>query len=114
MFYFGRPEDTAQVYWENVVRESGPGMPEGHYDEMSIEELKIAFTYLYGAYRAAIDDGLDEDVVKYMMAQYDELFEILAIASDEFKEIVKNGRHMYLGGYTKENIAKYKKLAGVV
>ena len=111
MFHFGSPEDTAKVCWSAALAEGGPGLRECPVDELSVEELEVALAYNYIALQDAHIDGLPDEVVSILKEDYDAVFKALAEASEEFRETVKNNRHVYAGGYSPDNVAYYKKLA---
>ena len=110
MFHFGSPEDAAKLYWGEGIS-GGPGLPEGHWEEMDVEDLRDVFVYLYASLQRALKDSAPEDVIQIMTETYDEVFVALAQSSDAFRQAVKNNRHIYVTGYTKESIEKYKALA---
>jgi hypothetical protein len=113
VFHFGSPDDTAEVCWKAALNEGGPGLRECPLDELDTEELRVALTYNYIALQDAYLDGQVDEVVSILKKEYDAVFRTLAEASEEFRETVKNNQHVYAGGYSKENILYYKKLAGV-
>ena len=113
MFYFGDPEETAQIYWEKAVAMSGPRFADVPADEMTPKSLRAALVYARCAYSFAEIDLQPQPVLDVLMAQYDELFEIMAMVDDTLKEAIKTKKHKYLGGYSKENISKYKELVGL-
>lgn len=114
MFFFGNAEATAQMYIDNKLAQTGPMLPEVHYDEMEEQELRYAFAYLYGAVRAAHKDGADPDVIAILTRDYDAVFQQLAEVSEAFRDVVARGRHQYIPNRSKENVAKYKRLAGLI
>lgn len=113
MFHFGDPLEVAKIFWENAVRVQGPKVPDLPYDEMEEQDLRNIFTYLYMSVQAAFDQGASDEVMAILVAQYDEVFQALAEASEGFRNVVRYNQHVYVGGYSKENIKKYKQLAGV-
>lgn len=110
MFHFGSAEDAAKLYWGEEVL-GGPGLPEGHWEEMEEEDLRNLFVYLYAALQKALKDDAPEDVIQVLTETYDEAFVALAQASDRFRQAVRDNRHIYVTGYTEESIQKYKTLA---
>ena len=113
MFYFGSPEDTADMLIREELNSTGPKLPDCHWEEMDEQELRNAFTYLYKCIRTAVLSEVPNEVLNALLAQYDEVFAGLAAASDRFKEAVRTNRHLPVLGHSKEQVAKYKKLAGV-
>ena len=113
MFYFGNPEETAQIYWEKALKMSGPRIADVPADEMTPKSLRSALIYARAAYSFAEIDLQPQSVLDVLMAQYDELFEIMAMVDDTLRRAIETKKHKYLGGYSRENIAKYKALAGV-
>jgi hypothetical protein len=113
MFFFGNPEDTAKMYWEEAGRLTGPAMPLAPLDELTEQELRNVLTYQRIAIRAAWDDGAADEVTELLIEQYDQTFAHLAMVSDEFRDAVEKGRHRVIGGFTRENLDKYRRLAGL-
>ena len=113
MFEFGSVEDTKRLYWENSISQRGPAVPDVHYTEMGLDDLRNLFAYLYMSLSKAIGDKLSQDVIDSITYDYDLVFEHLASVSEEFRQAVAGNRHGYLPGWDPETIAKYKKLAGV-
>lgn len=101
------------MYWEEAGRVTGPVLPQAPLDEMTEQELRNVLTYQRIAIRTAWDDGAADEVVDVMVHEYDLTFEHLASVSDEFRDAVEKGRHRVLGGFTRENIDKYRKLANL-
>jgi len=113
MFEFGRPEDTAELLWKNVVTLAGPGLPDCHWEEMEERDLTNAFVYLYLTIREAILDEVSQDVIDVLVSQYDEVFEAMALSSEDFRDAVKTGRHRIVLGQQAEHREKYERLAGL-
>jgi hypothetical protein len=113
MFVFGKPEDTAQLFREEALRSPGPSLPDRHWKEMEERDLRNAFTYLYRAVRSAHEEGVGDEVLEVLLLEYDEVFKALAETSDSFKRAVSGNRHQPVLGTTREQVDKYKKLAGV-
>lgn len=114
MFEFGKPEDTADLISFSVLRASGPGLPDIHWEEMNLEDLEKAFAYMYVAVTTAIASNSSKEVVELLLEQYDEMFEHLAASSEDFKEAVRSNRHQIVTGLTEESVLKYHKLAGLI
>ena len=113
MFFFGSHEDTAQVYWENLTKKMGPNLAEGHYEEMSLEDLRNTFTFLYITYKAMLDDEVEQGVIDAILPEYDAVFELMGQSDDRFKEAVGTGRHQFLPDRKEETVNKYRGLAGL-
>lgn len=114
MFQFGSPEDSAALYWNEALAGHGGELTPKPMDEMSLVELERAIVYARIALIKAWRDGVMEDFERPLLEQYDELFAYLAEVSPKFREAVRLGRHQVVGPYTRENIDKYKALAGVL
>lgn len=113
MFDFGRPEDTAELYWNISTSRRGPYIPDCHYEEMDLKELKDFFTYIYMTLSDALRDNASEDVVEVITAYYDEVFQYLASVDQGFRRVVASGKHHYLPNRKEKTVRKYKKLAGL-
>ena len=113
MFFFGDPNDSADLLIEEAKRTKGPNPPEIPLEEMEEDDLRVAFTYLYIAVSQANRDMVAEDVFLALLAKYDKAFTLLAERSERFKATVDQGGHRWVLGYTEESISKYRKLAGL-
>ena len=69
----------------------GPDIPDIHYDEMSLQELRNINAYLHGALSYAIREELDEAMIDVLREWYDEVFFKLATVEEGFRERVFNG-----------------------
>lgn len=113
MFFFGSHEDTARLYWDRAAASKGPAMPQGHYEEMKPKQLRIAITYARMAYSIAEQEQQPKEVMDILIEAYDLMFIAMVDADPSFVEMVKMNHHRYLGGHGKENVSKYRKLAGL-
>ena len=82
-------------------------------DEMEEPDLLNVLTYFYRAVRQAYKEEVSPEVLDILMSSYDQVFVTLAANSDRFKEAVRSGKHQPVLGTTKEQVYKYKSLAGV-
>ena len=98
MFYFGDPEQSAMLYLDSVALDDGPGMPDKHPDEMSLEELGWANTYLTVAWRRGMAEGLSQDVLDALEAAHEPIFITLLEQSREFRKFVLTRTHTPVGG----------------
>jgi len=115
VFFFGDPSDTAQLYWRQALSLKGPLLPAVHYEEMDNEQdLKNCLTYLRIAADSAMKENAPKEVVDLLVSSYDEVFAYMAETVASFRDAVKKNRHHYLGGYSTENVEKYRKLAGIL
>ena len=113
MFDFGKPEDTASLFTEESFRGKGPSLPDCPWREMEEKDLRNLFTYLYRAVRSAHEAGASDEVIEVLLLEYDEVFKALAETSTSFQQAVQNNKHQPVLGYTKEEVEKYRKLAGL-
>ncbi len=113
MFFFGDPNDSADLLVEEAKRTKGPNAPEVPLEEMGESDLRIAFTYLYMAVTQANRDMVAEDVFVALLAKYDKAFTLLAEKSERFRATVDQGGHRWVLGHTEESISKYRGLAGL-
>lgn len=114
MFFFGDSEATARLYIDNALAVTGPKVPDIHYDEMTEQELKNTFAYLYGALRTAYLDNAYPEVIAVITKDYDAVFQRVAEVSEDFRDVVARGRHMYLPDRSLDTVMKYKELAGLI
>jgi len=113
MFFFGNPEDSARMYWDGTKGVTGPALPEIPLDEQTEQELRVSITYQRMAIKRAWHDGASEEIVNILLEEYDNTFAHLAAVSESFRDDVEKGRHRVIGGYTRENLDKYRRLAGL-
>lgn len=111
MFDFGRPEDTAGLFYQQALASKGPSLPDCHWDEMEEGDLRNAFVYLYRSVRKAYEEGVSAEVLEVLVEEYDEVFTALVEVSDRFREAVLRGKHQPVLGYTREQVDKYKGIA---
>jgi len=113
MYFFGSIEDTVGLYWGDALNVQGPVLPDCHYDEMSVQDLRNALAYARIAYERALNDDAPEEALEVLMASHDAVFEALAAVDEGFRERALSARQniRYLGGYSQENIDKYRALA---
>ena len=113
MFFFGDPNDSADLLIAEAKKVKGPEAPDIPLKEMEENDLRITFIYLYMAVVQANRDMVAQDVFVALLAKYDEAFALLAEKSEEFKTTVDKGGHRWVLGYTEDSISKYRKLAGL-
>ena len=101
------------MYWEEAGRVTGPILPQAPLDELTEQELRNVLTYQRIAIRTAWDDGVADEVTELLIKEYDQTFAHLAMVSESFRDAVEKGRHRVLGGFTRENLDKYRALAGL-
>ena len=111
MFDFGRPEDTATLYWSDSLNVKGPPLPDEHFEDMEMEDLMNAFSYLYLALRWAYTGGASDEVIELLTEPYDEVFDLLCATREDFRNLVMKGRHQYLPGFYPDVIEKYQGMA---
>lgn len=113
MYFFGAPADTANLYM-SMLGTNGPPIPDCHYTEMSLEDLRDFFAMVYGVTRRAASDGVPDDVFEILLESYDELFEYVASVDSLLSLAVAEGRHQFITGRDPWSVEKYKKLAGIL
>ena len=110
MFDFGKPEEVAALHRDAVLG-LGPGLADAPLDEMNEDQLRNALTYAYMALQDAYESGYEGEVIQILKTDYDEVFKVLAGASQEFRAVVEGNRHQFAGPRTRENVDYYKRLA---
>jgi len=113
MFFFGDPVDSARLYLENAAHGYGPVLPTGILEELSEKEVRILMTYQRVALENSVQDEVDDDVYNILLQAYDTTFSYLSVNSESFRNLVDQGKHQYYGGYSQENIDKYRVLAAL-
>ena len=108
MFFFGDPEQLAQLYYDNVLAsDSRYYNPTKHADEMSLEELRGANAVMTRAWREALREGASQEVLDAIEADYLKVFIPLLVESREFRKFVLTSEHAAVGG-SSEKEAKEK------
>lgn len=113
MFYFGSPEDNCELYRTWALSMTGPALPKCPIDEMSEKEISYCLTYARLAYERAKGENAPEEVLDILLKEHDSIFEYYASVSEDFRDTVNQGGHMFVNGYSAENVEKYKILAGL-
>ena len=113
MFYFGDPVETAKIYWDRAAKIRGPKVATKPVEEMTLSQLRNALVYCRAAHALAETELQSKEVLDVLVDQYDEVFEELASVDSILRTAIEKNRHKYLGGYEKENIAKYKAMVGL-
>ena len=112
MFYFGDPEQSAALLVEEALLDGGPGIVDKHPDEMSLEELQWANTYLTVAWRRGMATGVAQDVLDALEAMHEPIFITLLQQSKDFRRFVLSKGHTPVGGKSfAEARAKARKMA---
>lgn len=111
MFIFGNPSDTARLYLDNSIAQTGPVFPDKGIPDMSEQELRYAMTYFYLAVEKALLDDAQEEVLSILTAWYDAAFQALAERSEAFVKSVASGAVFPPGGPSTR--PKYLSLAGL-
>lgn len=113
MFFFGDQESLFELYISKAETSGGPGIPRGPLDELSLKELSLCAIYLRIAYKMAKNEDAERSVIDEIVAEYDQVFRFRARNDGKFYKRVALGQMDWLGGYSEENITKYKILAGM-
>jgi hypothetical protein len=113
MFHFGSAEDNSEIYKAWALSLRGPAIPDCPLNEMEEKHVSYSLTYARLAYEKAKAEGSPTEVLDLLLRDHDAIFEHLASASDEFKDTVNQGAHIFVNGYSDENVEKYKTLAGL-
>ena len=111
MFLIGEPASVAQVYFENTLAWPGaPKLSTKPVEELELRDLQNLIAFTYGAYQEALQEGAQPEVMEILLEKYDEAFKALAEASQEFVELVWQGRVSFAPGIKYRK--KYLELAG--
>ena len=79
------------MHLDMFIATPGPDIPDLHYDDMSLQDLRNLNAYLHAALSHALKYDLDESMTKVLREWYDELFFKLATVEEGFRERVFNG-----------------------
>jgi hypothetical protein len=108
---FGSLDQRLEMLWDSTVASSGVELPELHPDEMSKQELRIAFVVARRAYNNAYQMLGDDELAEAVLEVYDELFCRVCKFDNTLYGAVASGKHKPLRGFKLENVQKYRKLA---
>ena len=86
MFFFGDNSVAVDYYYQQGIDASEGRLEEGHFEEMTEEQLRIALTCLRIAILKADEDGASEDVLEALGDTYTEVFTLLCETSQQFRE----------------------------
>lgn len=107
MFYFGDPGEVAQVYIEEAMRVNGPEIYESTLEDMTVEQLSYAITYVRVAFRRAKQgDGAARAVLDALIEIHDELFCHMAARNPVFVRNYRIRNYKYLE-HSADNVDKY-------
>lgn len=113
MFYFGSAEDNSEIYRSWALSMKGPTIPECPLDEMTEKQVSYCLTYARLAYERAKGEKAPPEVLDLLLKEHDSIFEHFASISEDFRDTVNQGGHIFVNGYSDENVEKYKILAGL-
>lgn len=108
MFFFGEPDQIAEMIKMEFVSGFGPPKSEKPLEEQTEDELRNTITYARAYYNQAIMYGAGDDVVRILVDHHDTVFTRLAEVSKNFRKAVIEGAHTYLEGSTREQAEKYR------
>lgn len=94
MFFIGDTGLVADHYWKSV-KQGNPIVPDIHYDEMSVDQLKKALTYCKKAYDLAVRDGCRGEALDTLKGSYQEAFNHLYALDPKFQDWVTNTGRTY-------------------
>ena len=95
MFFVGDTGLVAKHYWA-TAKKGNPIVPDIHYDEMSVPQLKKALTYCKMAYNTALRDGCRGEALQPLLESYQEVFNHLYALDERFREWVTDvGRTLH-------------------
>lgn len=110
MFFFGEPDQIAEMIKMEFVSGFGPPKSEKPLEEQTEDELRNTITYARVYCQQAMRYGVKEDVLNILVDQYDVVFTRLAEISPSFREVVLGGAHTYLIPNSNELAVKYNNI----
>lgn len=109
MFHFGSAEDQAQLYIENALTVQGPA-DDGQSQD--VQALRNRLAYRRIAYEMAVNEGAPDEVIEKILESHDLTFAELAYYDETFrKRVLNTNKIQWCGGYSIENINKYRSIA---
>lgn len=111
MFYVGNPEATADVFFDLAKSLTGPQLPDLHIEEYNHQQLRHLLVYARMAYNAAEMEHAPQEVLDVLMGRHDAVWGYLMEHDDKFRARVtgpNSNNIQWLGGFSEENIKKYK------
>ena len=79
------------MFLDTIMSSPGPDVPDLHYDEMSIEDIRNLNAYLHSAIKNAFKYDEDGKMTEVLIEWYDELFTAHARASRGFRQRFLDG-----------------------
>ena len=110
MFNFGDPKEIAQLHLD-VAKEDTVFNSEADLMKMPIEELREHLVTTRIAYKEARRGFGAQEASDMLLEMYDDAFEAMCRRSSGFRGIVLNNKHVYINGYIKQQVVKYKGIA---
>ena len=112
--FFGSVDSAVELCWDAAYKASRMAPGHFHPDELNAKQAKTYFVLARMAYKYAKEYYMPQEVLDAIVEQYDELFMLVLECDDELSAALVSGTHKYLGGYSDENILKYRQLAGLI
>ena len=110
MFDFGDPNAIAQLYLD-VAKGQAQFDPKADLMEVSIDDLKQHLVITRLAYKESKRGYGAHKASEILLSMHDDAFQTLCRRSSAFRGVVLNDKHVYVGGYTKQQVSKYKGIA---
>lgn len=109
-FLFGDDSQIAMLYYNNIIFEGGPGVPDVHPDEMTHQELIDCMVYTAMAATEAREGGQLE-AAKILHTWYDEMFVRVVSVDKKFRERLTSATFFPLKAGFDRNKGYYLRLA---
>lgn len=97
-FSFGDPDQIARLYIESTADIGGPGIPEGHYEELEDWQIRCQITYLRAALWRALRERADVAVIEVLDNSYIQIVLYYASINPKFREACLKNKIQYPGG----------------
>lgn len=111
--FFGSVDNAVGLCWDAALSASRMAPGDFHPDELTPKQAKVYFVIARMAYKYAKAYDMPQEVLDAIVEQYDELFVLALQCDNDLETALIRHTHKYLGGYSSENILKYRRLAGL-
>lgn len=108
VFLFGSVEDICQLHLDEAMAESGVPVPDIHWDEMTLEEMKIRLIHIRMAVTQATEvSQLPFKYIEPMLDWYVEIYEQVITHDPKVRAVLARGGHKFLS-QKEEHIEKFR------
>ena len=112
MFFFGDPRSTADLFYDDMVRQEvgAPEMLRMPPDELTEQEMRNLLAWVFWAHQKAEQEDLGAEVLEVIEMDYIQVMCNLALVSEEYAGWVTGNAGRYINQDDPEKKQLYKRL----